>query len=96
MEGERLTISETLAAPPGYRQAAGSAREFLLCSRQKETERREAEERQRKAELEAAQEKQRAAQEREELPRRNRLRRKRSLRRAAGRHALRPQALGLR
>ena len=65
MEGERLTISEALAAKPGYRRRLESAAEFLLCSRQRETERKEAEERQRQAELDAAQEKQRAAQERE-------------------------------
>ena len=65
MEGERLSISEALAAKPGYRQRLESAAEFLLCSRQRETERKEEEERQRQAELDAAQEKQRAAQERE-------------------------------
>ena len=65
MEGERLAISEALAAKPGYRRRLEPVAEFLLCSRQRETERKEEEERQRQAELDAAQEKQRAAQERE-------------------------------
>ena len=95
MEGERLTISETLAAKPGYRRRLESAREFLLCSRQRETQRKEAEERQRQAELVAAQEKQRAARKGKKLRRRNRLRRKRSPPRAAARPVLPLQPLGL-
>ena len=48
MEGERLAISEVLAAKPGYRRRLEPVAEFLLCSRQRETKRREDEERQRK------------------------------------------------
>jgi hypothetical protein len=62
MEGERLSISEALAAKPGYRRRLEPAAEFLLCSRQREIQRKEAEERQRGAELLAAQEKQAAAE----------------------------------
>ena len=65
LEGERLSISESLATQPGYRRRLESAGEFLLCSRQRETKRREDEERHRQAELDAAQEKQRAAQEKQ-------------------------------
>ena len=67
MEGERLTISEALAAKPGYRRRLEPAAEFLLCSRQRETQRKEAEERQRQAELVAAQEKQAAAEEQQRI-----------------------------
>ena len=62
MEGERLTISEALAAKPAYRRRLEPASEFLLASRQRETQRREDEEQHRQAELLAAQEKQAAAE----------------------------------
>ena len=65
MEGERLTICGSTRSQPGYRRRLESAAEFLLCSRQRETQRKEAEERQRQAELVAAQEKQKAAQEKQ-------------------------------
>ena len=64
MEGERLTISEALAAKPGYHRRLETASEFLLASRQRETKRKEDEERHRQAELVAAQEKQAAAETR--------------------------------
>ncbi|SEN91656.1 WD-40 repeat-containing protein [Nitrosospira multiformis] len=63
VEGERLAIFEAVAAKPGYRRRLELTSEFLLCSRQRETQRREAEERYRQAELLAAQERQAAAEE---------------------------------
>ena len=55
MEGERLTIVETLAAKPGFSRRVEGCREFLLASRRREDARREEEERRRQAELQAAQ-----------------------------------------
>ena len=55
MEGERLAIAEALAAKPAYRRRLEPVSEFLLASRQRETQRQEEEERRRHAELAARQ-----------------------------------------
>ncbi len=51
MEGERLTIAETLAAKARYRQRLGDAEAFLRASRERETRRRDDEQRQRKKQI---------------------------------------------
>ena len=61
-EGERVAIAEALAAKPSYRRRLEVVAEFLLASRQRESERQAREERARQAELNAAREKQAAAE----------------------------------
>ncbi|MEQ6342074.1 MAG: hypothetical protein M3A44_10590 [Gammaproteobacteria bacterium] len=62
MVGERLAIAEALAARPAYRRRLEPVSEFMLASRQRETQKQVEEERRRQAELDAAREKQAAAE----------------------------------
>ena len=62
LEGERLTIAETLAAKPAYRRRLAEVSEFLAASRRREDRRRADEARARQAELNAARERQAAAE----------------------------------
>ena len=64
-EGERLDIGEKLAAKPAYRKRLEPVSEFLLKSRQRETQRREEEERVRQRELVFAQEQQKSAEDKQ-------------------------------
>ena len=54
MEGERLAITEALAAKRGFTRRLEGCREFLAAARRLEDARRQAEEQHRRAELEAA------------------------------------------
>jgi len=54
LHGTRLADAENLAAKPGFRERLNSTRDYLLASRQRESERLEDEKRHQQTELEAA------------------------------------------